>query len=168
PDRGAKLNHLLSSESVKAGHNHKVQDFQHSLQPLQNEMQYLGTASHSHTAGGPMAMFAQQRSLDAESSGQAYSGGYAGGAGPHDYAQASYSHAPPPAPAGFAPEGGSAFPTAYQQGYEAPYSQAPPPPPQGGYQQGYQTGYGQSGGYGGYGDPSQGYGHHGGGGYGRY
>ncbi|KAI6798895.1 heterokaryon incompatibility Het-C [Hortaea werneckii] len=167
PDGGAKLNHLLSSESVRAGHNHKVQDFQHSLQPLQNEMQHLGTASHSHTAGGPMALFAQQRSLDTDTRGQTYPGGYAdSGAGPHDYAQASYSHAPP-APAGFAPEGGSAFPTAYQQGYEAPYTQAPPPPPQGGYQQGYQGGYDQSGGYGGYGDPSQGYGHHGGG-YGRY
>ncbi|KAI6809402.1 heterokaryon incompatibility Het-C [Hortaea werneckii] len=165
PDRGAKLNHLLSSESVKAGHNHKVQDFQHSLQPLQNEMQHLGTASHSHTAGGPMAMFAQQRSLDADPSGQAYAGGYPGGAAPHDYAHASYSHAPP-APAGFAPEGGSAFPTAYQQGYEAPYSQAPPPPPAG-YQQSYQGAYDQSGGYGMYGDPSQGYGHQGGG-YGRY
>lgn len=158
PERGQRLNNVLSSESVKAGHNHKVQNLQQSFQPL--GQQFGGTSSHSATAGGPFSMFNQQRSVDAElSAGQSYSG-YGGGAAPQDYAQ-SYGQ-PPPAPAGFAAEGGSAYPTAYQQGYEAPYTQ-PQQPDQ--YQQGYHGAQGQ-GGYGGYGDAGQGYGH--GGGYGRY
>lgn len=161
PDRGQKLNHVLSSESVKAGHNHHVQSFQGSLQPLEHQH---GSSSHSATAGGPLAMFAQQRSLDPSAdAGQQYPG-YAGGAPPQDYGTASYGSAPP-APAGFTAEGGSAYPTAYQQGYEPAYTQAPPPQTgyEPSYQQGYQGGYNQ-GGYGGYGH--QGYGQ--GGGYGQY
>ena len=134
PDRGQGLDQILSSASVKAGKNHVVQNFQQSLQPLESQLQGFNTGSHSNTAGGPFAMFAQQRSLDAQSQGggtYGYSGGSTG-AGPQDYAQASYTQGPPE-PAGFAAEGGSAYPTAYQQGYEAPYEQTQQQP-EGGYQ----------------------------------
>jgi len=158
PDRGQNLNDLLSSASVKAGRNHKVQDFQQSLQPLEHQLAGLGggTTSHSATAGSPFAMFQQQQqrgldTADARGGQQQY---YQGGVAPQDYGQASYEPAPPQA-AGFAPQDPNAYPTAYQQGYDAPYEQM---------QQ--QQGYHQQGGYGGYGDQGQGYSQ--GGGYGRY
>ncbi|KAK1084369.1 hypothetical protein LTR33_002704 [Friedmanniomyces endolithicus] len=78
-------------------------------------------------------MLAQRR--DGAPGGDGY-GGYPGGAAPQDYAQASYQQGPQ-APAGFMAEGGSAMPTAYEQGYEAPYEQVPLQQP-GQYQQGYQ------------------------------
>ncbi|KAK3117600.1 hypothetical protein LTR53_000926 [Teratosphaeriaceae sp. CCFEE 6253] len=112
------LNHILSSQSVKAGKNHTVADFQQSLQPLEQQLGGFGTSSHSATAGGPFAMLAAQRGLEEPG----YSGYNQGGPAPQDYAQHSYQQGPPE-PAGFAPEGGSAFPTAYQQGYDAPYEQ---------------------------------------------
>ncbi|KAK5136637.1 hypothetical protein LTR08_002651 [Meristemomyces frigidus] len=172
PDRGQSLNQSLSSESVKAGRNHKVADFQQSLQPLEHELQNATSGSHSTTAGGPFAMFAQQqRSVDSDIKGEQSYTGY-GGAAPQDYSQASYAQGPPE-PAGYAAEGGSAYPTAYSQGYDAPYAQTQQQPPQqGGYQGGYQQG--QEGPYGEYRDEhrnqqghGQGYGQ--GGGYGgRY
>lgn len=164
PDRGQNLDQVLSSESVKTGHNHKVANFQQSLQPLEHQLQGMST-SHSATAGSPFAMFGQQqRAVDSELKGEQSYSGY-GGPAPQDYGQASYGQAPQPA--GFAAEGGSAFPTAYQQGYDAPYEQTQAPQQQqGAYQQGYPgQGY-QQGGYGGYQDEQQGQGQ--GGGYGRY
>ncbi|KAK5118232.1 hypothetical protein LTR85_008212 [Meristemomyces frigidus] len=168
PDRGQSLNQTLSSESVKAGHNHKVANFQQSLQPLEQQLQGMST-SHSATAGSPFAMFGQQqRDVDSQLKGEQSYSGY-GGPAPQDYGQASYGQAPEPA--GFAAEGGSAFPTAYQQGYDAPYEQTQPPPQQhqqqeGRYQQGHPNQGYQQGGYGEYKDENQGYGQ--GGGYGRY
>ncbi|KAK1056118.1 hypothetical protein LTR74_015150 [Friedmanniomyces endolithicus] len=125
-DKGRDLNRILCSESVKAGTNHTVANFQQSLQPLEQEFQGLGTTSHSATAGGTFAMLAQRR--DGAPGGEGYGG-------PQDYAQASYLQGPQ-APAGFMAEGGSAMPTAYEQGYEAPYEQAPQQQ-SGQYQQGY-------------------------------
>jgi hypothetical protein len=158
PDRGQNLNEILSSESVRAGKNHQVANFQQSLQPLEHQLQGLGTASHSPTSGGPFSMLAQQRSIDTElQGGQGYSG-YGGGAPPQNYGDSSYQQRPPE-PAGHAAEGGSAYPTAYQQGYDRPYEGTQQ---QGGYHQG---GYGRDGGYGqggGYDEYGQG------GGYGRY
>ncbi|KAK1824065.1 hypothetical protein LTR12_001598 [Friedmanniomyces endolithicus] len=134
-DKGRDLNRILCSQSVKAGTNHTVANFQQSLLPLEQEFQGLGTTSHSATAGGTFAMLAQRR--DGAPGGEGY-GGYPGGAAPQDYAQASYQQGPQ-APAGFMAEGGSAMPTAYEQGYEAPYEQPQPQQqPPGQYQQGYQ------------------------------
>ncbi|WPH04493.1 heterokaryon incompatibility Het-C [Acrodontium crateriforme] len=67
-DRGSGLNNILSSESVKAGKNHQVQNLQNSVQGLEGALSNLtglggGTSSHSTTAGGPLAMFAQKREL---------------------------------------------------------------------------------------------------------
>ncbi|KAK5117298.1 hypothetical protein LTR62_005915 [Meristemomyces frigidus] len=122
-DRGRDLDRILSSESVKQGRNHSVTDFQQSCQSLEGQVQgFLSSSSHSPTAGGPMAMFAQRRGIDAEMMGSTGGGGgyQGGGVGPQDYGGASYSHAPPQ-PAGFGAEGGSAFPSAYQQGYDRPF-----------------------------------------------
>lgn len=80
PIGGRDLNDVLSSDSVKAGKNHVVQDLSPSLQPLsQNIQQGLGggTTSHSHTSGGPFSMLSQltqSRELPSES-GLAYGGG---------------------------------------------------------------------------------------------
>ena len=158
----ADLNQVLSSESVKAGKNHHVQNLGQSVQGLEGKLQTLGTSSHSATAGGPLANFlggvgggGGRRELDLDSGipaqQQSYGGYDSAAAPPQDYAQASYSQ--PPQPAGFAPGDVNAFPTAYQQGYEAPYDPAQQQQSQQQYgQQQYQYG----GGYGGY-DQGQGY-----------
>ena len=159
PHGAPDLNQVLSSESVKAGHNHQVQNLQQSVQGVEGRLQSLGTSSHSATAGGPLANFlggsgGGRRDLDLDSGIPDQSAGYGTydqtGMPPQDYSQGSYNQ-PPAQPAGFASGDVNAYPTAYQQGYEAPYD-----PNYG--QQGY-----QQGGYGGY--DQQGYG---GGGYGRY
>jgi len=112
PDRGQNLNIILSSDSVKAGRNHQVQNFQQSLQPLEQRLETQGTSSHSPTAGGPFSMLAQQRSIDSElQGGQSYSG-YGGGAVRPNYGDASYQQAPPE-PARYATEGGSAYRNPY-------------------------------------------------------
>ncbi|KAG2160296.1 hypothetical protein VTO58DRAFT_105011 [Aureobasidium pullulans] len=154
PGGGHDLDRLLSSESVKAGHNHTG-----------------GANPHLHSHGGPGDMqnvFGMgqhpQRGMDATGPPEHVSGyGQSGPATP----QAGWG-APPPtdfnqqyqpqAPAGFANNDPYAYPSAYQQGYEVPYDAgtpygAPPPgPPQqfggqyGGYdqqQQHQQHGYGQ-------------------------
>jgi hypothetical protein len=150
PPNAPDLNQILSSDSVKAGRNHTVQDFQQSAHGLQNQLQQLGSSSHSATAGGPLANFlgGGRRDLDLESESAGQQGAYDG------YEQGSYGQQPPQA-AGFTEGDSHAYPTAYQQGYEAPYD-----PNQ--QQQGY-----QQGGYGGY-EQSQGYGYGQGGGYGQY
>jgi hypothetical protein len=152
PSGAADLNVVLSSESVKAGRNHTVKDFQSSVQPLESQLHSLGTSSHSATAGGPLANFlGGRREIDfaAESAGQPYGA-------PQDYAQASYNQ-PPPQPAGYAPENPGAYPTAYQQGYEPPYDPSQQQAYGGGYdqQESYQGGYSggqynQGSGYGSY------------------
>ncbi|KAH9834337.1 Heterokaryon incompatibility protein Het-C [Teratosphaeria destructans] len=155
PGGGRDLNQILSSESVKKGKNHHVQDFQASLQPLEQQLGALstggGSTSHSHTAGGPFSMLAQQRSVDRELQGQSGYSGYGGGAAPQNYGDASYQPAPPQ-PAGYSVEGGSAYPTAYQQGYDRPYEQTQQygggAYSQGGdYSRFDDNEYGQSGGY---------------------
>ena len=164
------LNVVLSSESVKAGKNHVVQNFQQSVSGLEGQLQSFqnSSSSHSATAGGPLANFLgggkRGMDFDYDEPGQqgGYGGGYPeGGPRPQDYAQASYNQ-PPPEPAGFAPGDVNAFPTAYQQGYEPPFDPAQQQQQYGGANQGY----GQ-GGYGGHDQSQQGYGQ-GGGGYGRY
>jgi len=60
----ATLDELLDAEHVRAGRNHKVQDIQSSLGPLEQSLQSMGgTSSHSATAGGPFAMLAGRRGL---------------------------------------------------------------------------------------------------------
>lgn len=149
-NHGYNLNHLLSSESVKAGKNHKVQNLGQSVHGLQQQLGSLGTSSHSATAGGPLANFLSggRRELDIDAEPSVPQAGYPG------YDQ----------PAGFTPGDVNAYPTAYQQGYEPP-----PPIQQGNYdpsygQQQYGQGYQnyQQGGY----DPDLAYGQ--GSGYGRY
>ncbi|TIA23103.1 heterokaryon incompatibility Het-C [Aureobasidium pullulans] len=132
PGGGHDLDRLLSSESVKAGHNHTG-----------------GANPHLHSHGGPGDMqnvFGMgqhpQRGMDATGPPEHVSGyGQSGPATP----QAGWG-APPPtdfnqqyqpqAPAGFANNDPYAYPSAYQQGYEVPYDAgtpygAPPPgPPQ--------------------------------------
>ncbi|THY14154.1 heterokaryon incompatibility Het-C [Aureobasidium pullulans] len=133
PGGGHDLDRLLSSESVKAGHNHTG-----------------GANPHLHSHGGPGDMqnvFGMgqhpQRGMDASGTPEQYGSGYGqpgpatpqagwGAPPPADYNQ-QYQ---PPAPAGFANNDPYAYPSAYQQGYEVPYDAgtpygAPPPgPPQ--------------------------------------
>lgn len=164
PHGSADLNNILSSESVKAGKNHTVQNVGQSVHGLEQRLQKLGSSSHSATAGGPLANFlgsggGGKREIDFESETPIYSGGYA-----QDY---SYDQ-PPQQPAGFTPGDTNAYPTAYQQGYEeswnpsygqqqyGQYEQQQPQYDQSqyGYQQGgygYQgQNYSQGGGYGNY------------------
>lgn len=114
PDRGQNLNDVLSSESVKAGRNHQVRNFQQSLQPLEQQLQNLGTSSHTSTVGGPSSMIAQQSSIDLELRGQSYPG-YDSGAGPRNCGDASYQHLPTE-PIVYSTEGGNTYRTAYRQG----------------------------------------------------
>ena len=142
PHNAPDLNQILSSDSVKAGHNHTVLDLQQSTQGLQNQLQQLGTSSHSATAGGPLANFlgGGRRDVDWESEASGQQGSY-GAYGQSSYGQQSQQ------PASFASGDVNAYPTAYQQGYEAPYD----PSQQQQYgeaQQGFQPGY-QQGEYGG-------------------
>ncbi|SMR58674.1 unnamed protein product [Zymoseptoria tritici ST99CH_1E4] len=157
PDRGSKLNDILSSESVKAGKNHQVANIQSSLSGVQHLAQQhgvnfgTGTGSHSATKGGVFEMLASRRELgplDAE------------GAYPQQQPVAQYD------------AGNATYPATYQQGYEAPWQpQQQQPPPQQGYggdyqqQGGYQQGgyqQGSAGGYGGgYDQNQQGYGQQG-------
>lgn len=141
------LDRVLSSESVKAGHNHTG-----------------GANPHLHSHGGPgdmqnvFGMGQPQRGMDAY--GQAApvtpQAGY-GAPPPGDYNQQYQQPYQPPAPAGFANNDPYAYPSAYQQGYEVPYNggapqyggqynappPGPPPPGQyGGYDQQQQEGYG--------------------------
>ena len=162
PHGAADLNHILGSESVKAGHNHTVQNVSQSVHGLESHLQHsLGTSSHSATAGGPLANFLggggrRGLDLDDETPDPLAYGTYEQSAMPaQDYSQGSWGQQPSQ-PAGFVPGDVNAYPTAYQQGYEAPYD-----PPQ--QQQYNQQGY-QQGGYGDY-EQSQGYG---GAGYGGY
>ncbi|KAK4617981.1 hypothetical protein CLAFUW4_12517 [Fulvia fulva] len=131
-DRGSGLNNVLSSESVKAGHNHKVQDLGSSFQGVQQIAQQhgiMGQGSHSATSGGVFDMLNRRRELGGDTV-------------PPD----AYSH--PQQPAAY-DQSSAAYPTAYQQGYEQPWQ--PPQQQHGGYDQGYGGGYQQhqQGGYGG-------------------
>lgn len=151
PSNAPDLNHILSSESVKAGRNHTVQNLQQSTQGLQHQLQALGSSSHSATAGGPLANFlgGGRRDLDFDSESSGQQGAYGG------YEQAQYGQQPSQ-PASFTPGDSQAYPTAYQQGHEAPYGQDQQQQQYG--QQQYQQGYQQSG-YGGYEQQYQDYGY---------
>ena len=145
PHGSPDLNNILSSESVKAGKNHQVQNVQQSVHGLQQHLPSLGTSSHSATAGGPLASFlgGGSRDIGSDFGEPVQSGGYG-----QDY---SYNQ-PPQQPANFTPGDPNAYPTAYQQGYEAPYDptygQTSYSQPQQGYQQGGYGGYDQNQGYG--------------------
>ncbi|KAG9826364.1 heterokaryon incompatibility Het-C, partial [Aureobasidium melanogenum] len=175
PDGGRDLDRVLSSESVKAGHNHTG-----------------GANPHLHSHGSPsdmqnvFGMGQPQRGMDASGTpqqsnyGQPASQGNWNAPPPADYNQQYQQPYQQPAPAGFANNDPSAYPSAYQQGYEVPYNggapygapsgppqqygsqyDAPPhahysgydqqqghgqgPPP--GYGQGHSSGYYQGGGY---------------------
>ncbi|EMC91847.1 hypothetical protein BAUCODRAFT_38991 [Baudoinia panamericana UAMH 10762] len=154
PDQGRDLDRLLSSESVRAGKNHVVQDLQSSLVPLEQQLQGLGgTSSHSYTAGGPMAMFAQQqRGLGGQSVGGG-SGGASEYASSSEYAPASQGYGA--AAYGQDSAGGEgSYSTGYGSGYGAgSYEQSQQSSGQ--YPgQGYRSesrrdeGYGSGGGYG--------------------
>ena len=152
---GPDLNQVLSSDSVKAGKNHTVQNFQQSTHGLQSQLHNLGSSSHSATAGGPLANFlgGGRRDLDLESELPPQQSAYGG------YEQSQYGQ-PAPQPANFAPRDSQAYPTAYQQGYEAPYDANQQQQQYGQQQQqqygeqNYQHGYQQ----GSYGDQGYGYG----------
>lgn len=165
PHSAPDLNNVLSSDSVRAGKNHVVQNLQQSTHGFQNQLHNLGSSSHSATAGGPLANFlgGGRRDLDLESEELPAQSAYGG------YDQSQYGQHPPQ-PAGFTPGDSQAYPTAYQQGYEAPYDptqqqQYGQPPQQQYGDQNYQQGY-QQGGYGGH-EQNQGYGY-GQGGYNQY
>ncbi|KAF2164844.1 hypothetical protein M409DRAFT_56215 [Zasmidium cellare ATCC 36951] len=144
PDRGHSLNDVLSSESVKAGHNHKVQNLQQSFVGVQNIAQQhgmhipnvgTGTASHSATRGGVFDMLEQRRAMGGDT-----------------VPEGAYSQAPMQST--HYEQSSTAYPSTYQQGYEQPWQ---PQQQQGGYDQGYGGGYQQQqhqgsyggGGYGG-------------------
>ncbi|PIA88541.1 hypothetical protein CB0940_07303 [Cercospora beticola] len=161
-DGGQGLDNILSSESVKAGHNHKVANLQSSFQGVQQLAHSHGmnipgvgpgAGSHSNTRGGVFDMLAEQRARDGLQADPS-----------------AYSHPPPPASYD---QTSQSYPTAYQSGYEQPW-QPQHQQQQGGYDQGYGGGYQgqQQGGYGGYDqNQQQGYGgqHQGyGGGYNQY
>ncbi|GIZ41733.1 hypothetical protein CKM354_000502900 [Cercospora kikuchii] len=164
-DGGQGLNNILSSDSVKAGHNHKVANLQSSFQGVQQLAHSHGmnipgvgpgAGSHSNTRGGVFDMLAEQRARDGLQADPS-----------------AYSHPPPPASYD---QTSQSYPTAYQSGYEQPWQpqHQQQQQQQGGYDQGYGGGYQgqQQGGYGGYDqNQQQGYGgqHQGyGGGYNQY
>ncbi|CAK3994265.1 Hypothetical predicted protein [Lecanosticta acicola] len=138
-DRGQGLNDILSSESVRAGKNHQVQNLQQAFSETQQFAQQhgigvgSGTSSHSATAGGVFDMLNRRRDLGEQYVPEGTYSSYPSAPATYDQASASY-------------------PSAYQQGYEAPYQH----PSRGGYghgQQGYQggyQGYGGGSGFGGY------------------
>ncbi|KAH0279961.1 heterokaryon incompatibility Het-C, partial [Aureobasidium melanogenum] len=147
PDGGRDLDRVLSSESVKAGHNHTG-----------------GANPHLQSHGGPsdmqnvFGMGQLQRDMDTSGTpqqsnyGQPTSQGGWGAPPPADYNQHYQQPYQQPAPAGFANNDPSAYPSAYQQGYEVPYEAgapygAPSRPPQ---QYGSQYGAPPHGQYGGY------------------
>lgn len=147
PHNAPDLNQILSSESVKAGKNHTVANFQQSVKPLESQLHGLGSSSHSATAGGPLASFlsggnremnaevdsAMQQQAPPPPSGydQSYGGGYGGG---YDYSQQQQQ--PPPAPGyGDGYNQGGYGGQGYGQGYEGGYG--------GGYGQPPHQGYGQ-------------------------
>ncbi len=138
PQSAPDLNVVLSSESVKAGKNHEVQNLQSSVQGFETQLHSLGTSSHSATAGGPLANFLGGRRDMAVDYGAP---------GAESYGST----------AGYSQENPGAYPTAYQQGYEAPEFQN---------HQAYGGNYDQQQSYQG-GHPDQGYGG-GGGGYNDY
>ncbi|CAD0086159.1 unnamed protein product [Aureobasidium vineae] len=122
PGGGHDLDRLLSSESVKAGHNHTG-----------------GANPHLHSHGGPgdmqnvFGMGHPQRGMDASGTPDhsAYSQPSQPGWGaplPAGYNQQYQQPYQPPAPAGFANNDPYAYPSAYQQGYEIPYGGGAPPP----------------------------------------
>ncbi|KAF2860996.1 heterokaryon incompatibility Het-C [Piedraia hortae CBS 480.64] len=56
-DGGRGLNDILSADSVKKGHNHQVQDFKQSLQPLEQQMmqmQAMSARAQAQTTRGGM------------------------------------------------------------------------------------------------------------------
>ncbi|KAI5203843.1 heterokaryon incompatibility Het-C [Aureobasidium subglaciale] len=165
------LDRVLSSESVKAGHNHTG-----------------GSNPHLHSHGGPGDMqnvfgagqHSQhpQRGMDAIGTPEQHMPAY--GQPAHADSQAGYGAPPPadynqqyqqpyqqPAPAGFSNNDPYAYPSAYQQGYEMPYDGsvpygAPPPgPPQqyGGQYGAPPSGPPPPGQYGGYSQQQQDQGH---------
>ncbi|KAI4716191.1 heterokaryon incompatibility Het-C [Aureobasidium sp. EXF-10727] len=151
PGGGHDLDRLLSSESVKAGHNHTG-----------------GANPHLHSHGGPGDMqnvfgMGPQRGMDTTGTpdqsayGQPSQPDWQAGP-PADYNQQYQQPYQPPAPAGFANNDPYAYPSAYQQGYEVPYNGgAPPPGPPQQFSGQYDAGAPPPGQYGGYGQ-NQGYG----------
>ncbi|KAI9713462.1 MAG: hypothetical protein M1820_000844 [Bogoriella megaspora] len=174
-DRGHELNNVLSSESVKAGHNHTVS--------AGSQSQGAGHGGHGKVSGSPLDMLTQKlgssgipgmSSISGMSSipglggkrDDPYGGESTMNPPAPDYNYQQGSPAPgqtpgyggqqyqQPPPAGFAPHDPYAYPTAYQQGYEIPYQgqqQQQPPTDQYRQQQGYgyqgEQGQGQYGGY---------------------
>lgn len=134
------LDQLLSSESVKAGHNHKG-----------------GVDSHGHghsasSSGGPLSMFSSSREMDPAPSvpgaapyanpgtpSQQYPG-YAPppSQSPYQHGPAYGGPPPPQQPAGYMPQPGP--PAGYGQPPYDPYAQQQQPPPPGAY--GAPGGYG--------------------------
>ncbi|KAI9667641.1 MAG: hypothetical protein M1821_000458 [Bathelium mastoideum] len=161
PDQGRELNTILSSESVKAGHNHVVSAGSHPSH-----------GGHGKVGGSPLDQFTQKFS-----SGGGIPGlgnipglgsipGMSGGKREGPYGDEGTMNPPaadqnfqpqpsgnymyeapgptasyggqqyqPSAPAGFVPNDPYAYPTAYQQGYEIPYEGQQQPPPAGEYGQ---------------------------------
>lgn len=186
PDKGRDLNHVLSSESVKEGHNHLV-----------TAGASQGHGGHGKVGGSPLDQltkkfgsgnipgigsipgmgsipglgggkregpYGEEGTMNPPAADQNYqpptdySYNPAPGApgGASSYDQRQYQQ---PQPAGFAPHDPYAYPTAYQQGYEIPYQgQQQPPPGEYGQQQGYSGQYGQQAPPGQYGG-QQGYGY---------
>lgn len=116
--RGADLNEILSSESVKAGRNQGQDGHGH------------GGSTQSMT-GGPLGMFGQKKDdLPVSNTQSPYATYHSPPPGQqHQQPPAfdpTYSQ-PPVQPAGFAQNDPYAYPTAYQQGYEVPYGQEAQP-----------------------------------------
>jgi hypothetical protein len=153
PDGGRDLDNILSSASVKAGHNHTG-----------------GQNPHLQSHGGPgdmqsvFGMGGAQRDLNAaepyNQQSHAYGqqpvapqGAWDASAAPSSSGydpQYQQQYQPPPAPAGFANNDPYAYPSAYQQGYEVPYNSGAYPgqqhgnaPPYDHNSQGHQGGYDQ-------------------------
>jgi len=104
PDGGNSINHLLSSDSVRNGGNHK------------------GGSPHSHGTNNTVGSTGPSNPFNLQGSSREVSDTSfrpeAGGSGYGAYEQGYVA----PAPAGFRPNDPYAYPTAYQQGYEIPRS----------------------------------------------
>jgi Heterokaryon incompatibility protein Het-C len=134
PGRGSDLDHLLGSESVKAGKNHHGgnQEQGHSHGGLFSSQSIPGFGSHSKVSGSPFEMFTKKRELDFAEEPLPDTAGlehYSQGQYPQaSYGQPASSYVPQAgyAQQSFQPQGGGppasdpyaySVGTSYQQGY---------------------------------------------------
>lgn len=149
PDRGQKLDQQLSSESVKAGHNHTTGQNPHGHGAAGLDSKIFGLGSHSKVSGSPFDMLGMKREVPMD---ETFLGSSTGppvgvqaspyGQNPPYHAETSglppqpqYQQPPPQYPTDYTPHDPTTYSTSYNQGFSSPYpaqdqsAYAPPPQP---------------------------------------